>query len=1015
MNFFNSNRVAVLVATANRSDLLASRALPSIKHQTRVPWRVVVVDDSGDDVAAMQTERLVQAWKPVSVAVDFLRNRRTKGASGAWNSGLDHLLRVGGDPERTFVAILDDDDQWLGDHLGQCLTVVERGGFDMVAAPFWRIEEGAEPALQSPPSSLELSDFLVGNPGIQASSLVCRLSVLLEAGLFDESLPSCTDRDLCIRIAELPGIRYCTTVHPTVRHFACRSRSRLSTYGSPLRFAGLDGFFRKYRDRMTEDQRVNFRVRAKQLFGWVESPRELAVASDAQPATSEPVGRYCDTSQDRSHLIVGIIADTNRLKEVRALLRDFGVIAKDPGLSGLDIIVLENSDERTADGNLRALVERERTYGMRIHLVDRTTYLEHADKGLVVDGEASQGCKLPIAGARTAIQTYLYAFAKHRPGAVVWIVDDDMRLNPLVADKGGRLQRRQVNLVPILRHLRALHNKGRVDVAIGVYTGAPPLPSAATVRVQLVDLVASLEWLATQEPNALLPDRSAENAALRLNRRDYYYDLSRSETDRLETPFWVTPSCRKESVLETFKRVAGAVERIVAGELVFRPLVTKPGPLRLVADGLQRGGNTVVLDIESLRLSPNPSHTVDGRTSRRSDMLWAQLQRNYFNRRVSTASIALYHDRCNVEVDRLDVESIVDDIRGYAMFSALQDKPQVFDVNDESMTLVESEIEGIAERAEKYLEERVAAFRLSYYRIRGLVGVLRELMDDKQRWWTGDALRTPVEQLRSFIENLNIRYDLETLERIECEAGALNIHHIREFLEQVPLAVESHQRRFDDTSSLTHELEGERIANAKTVAKRIASPAGKLTVLGLGAEGVVFSDGTHVFKVFDYWKSFDNGLTKAYLRSLVGAWTDIRSLYPLLDFRESGHHAVLIYEFEESECYTGGNRPGMVELLVECRRCGIVCRNLHPDNLRVVDGRVRLIDYGSDIRPLGNEYEYMKMCQRAWLSFRWASRDDLKAVMREALNGGSLPELDGFNQFYEAVLRATGCHEQLAG
>ena len=68
----------------------------------------------------------------------------------------------------------------------------------MVASPFLQIEEDTEPLRVNPPRSLRASDFLVGNPGIQGSNLVCGLSVLLEASLFDESLPNCTDRDPCI-------------------------------------------------------------------------------------------------------------------------------------------------------------------------------------------------------------------------------------------------------------------------------------------------------------------------------------------------------------------------------------------------------------------------------------------------------------------------------------------------------------------------------------------------------------------------------------------------------------------------------------------------------------------------------------------------------------------------------------------------------------------------------------------------------------------------------------------------
>ena len=1002
-------RVAVLVATANRPYLLASRALPSIESQTRTPSRVVVVDDSRTDAAAQRTEQAVRAWKPADIAVDFLHNRRTRGAAGAWNSGLDHLLRIGGDPQRLYAAILDDDDRWEPDHLERCLALAESRRLDVVAAPFLRIEENTEPLPVIPPWSLRPSSFLAGNPGIQASNLVCRLSVLLEAGLFDESLPSCTDRDLCIRISELPGVRYGVTAHPTVHHFACRSRPRLSTPRSPARLAGLDGFFRKYQGRMSSAERERFRTRAQRLFGWKESRPEPVAARTAHDVSPVPASPDVQPSHDRLHLIAGMIADTDRLEEVRGLLADLRDLAGNPGLSELDVLVMENGRGRTADDALKALVARERACGLRIHLVDRTRHLEDAAEGRVVGGGAGRGRKLSIARARTALQTYLYAFAKRRPSAVVWIVDDDMRLDPLVADKDGRLQRRPLDLVPMLQDLRRRHASGDVDIAIGAYTGAPPLPFAATVRVQLVDLAASLQWLAAQDPRADLPDPSGENAALRSGRRDYYYDLSRSETDRLETPFRVTPAFPGERVGEAFERVARTAERILAGEQVFRPLAIEPGPLALAGDGLQRGGNTFVFDVETLRLAPNPSPAIDGRPSRRSDMLWALLQRRCFGRRVGAVPIALYHDRSRVAAGTLDIERVVDDVRGYAMFSALQDTPHAFtNTDDLGIELTEGAIEGIAGRVDKYLEERLAAFRLSFHRIRGLLRVLHGLMSDTELWWTGDAWRTPVGQLRAFADRLAECYGLEALERIEREARALDTRHIREFLEQLPVEIEDHRGRLADISPLTRGLEAERVANAKAVAARLAAPAGALEVLGCGAEGVALTDGTHVFKVFDYWKTLHAGSTAAVLRSLAGAWTDTGCLYPLLDFRESGDHAVLVYPFEASEPYTGGHGPGMVELLAECRRRGVVCRNLHPDNLRVVDGRLRLIDYGSDIRPLECEREYTMMCRRAWLSYRWAGRADLKATMRRALNGADIPELDGFDRFHEAVRRFTG-------
>ena len=197
--------------------------------------------------------------------------------------------------------------------------------------------------------------------------------------------------------------------------------------------------------------------------------------------------------------------------------------------------------------------------------------------------------------------------------------------------------------------------------------------------LEIKRLAASLQWLAGLDPGAALPDRSAENASLRSGRRDCYYDLSRRETDRLETPFWVVPDAPGETVGQAFERLASQAERILAGEQVFRPLAVRADtdPFEHIGHGVQRGGNTFVLDVEALRLAPNPAPVVDGRPSRRSDMLWALLQKRCFGRRVRTLPIAAYQDRSRVRPGSLDLERIVDDIRGYAMYSALDDTGEV--------------------------------------------------------------------------------------------------------------------------------------------------------------------------------------------------------------------------------------------------------------------------------------------------------------------------------------------------
>lgn len=992
--------VAVLVATANRPELLA-RALRSVERQTLSPAHVVVVDDS-DDEYRTPTKQLVERHPNVK----YLRNSRSKGAAGAWNDGLDHLLRLTPDPRQLYVAILDDDDEWAPEHLQTCFNTAASRQFDIVAAQLWRHENGASRKLCIPPESLVAADFLVGNPNIQGSNLFCRLSVMLEAGLFDEWLPSCTDRDLCIRIADLPGVLYGTTERTTVHHHASEARPRLSAPGRWPKNEGLSRFFAKYRGRMSADQQAQFLERAERLFGWRETePQPAPQTSPSPPLVSLPEG----VSGPLPHLVVGTIADTSALDDLGGLLEDLHGLAAQSELAGLDVVVLENGEGERPSRKLRDLAERERRRGLRLHLVDRARHIEDAEAGRLLDGGAGAGRNLSIAPARTVLQSYLYAFAARRPGAIVWIVDDDLRLNPLTAEATGRFQRRPQPLLPALRKLQALRDAGAADVVIGRCTGDPPVPFAATVRTQMVDLVASLMWLATQSPQAALPDRALENATLRQDRRDYYYDLSRKETDRLETPFWITPE-GGERVGEAFERLANGAERILAGEQLFRPLVIEgeADPLALT-ESLQRGGNTFVLDIGALRLAPNPSPKINGRPTRRSDMMWALLQKRHLGRKVVAMPLALHQDRSSVEVAGLDEEKVLDDMRGYALFSALEAVSEVF-VSDGDLRLQLAPAPVVARfvsRVRKFSNERLAAFRLSFYRVRGLASVLRGLVESDAAWWHDDEYAAARDRLRAFCNRLDDSYTANVLARIEQDAQFQEAE-VKAFLNELPAELEHHRFRLANPTELARGFERERIANAKAVARRLAKPAGPLGALGCGSEGVALTDGKNVYKVFDYWKSWQLDSTFNYLRTLVGSWQNTRSLYPLLAFHQKGRDALLMYPYEHSEPYRGGHGVGLVNLLVECRKQGVACRNIHPDNLRVVDGRVRLIDYGSDIRPLNDQREFTTMCQRAWLSFRHHDRPDLKALMRQALRQDDLPELAGFDHFFDAVLRMAG-------
>ena len=79
--------IAAIVATHNRPQLLANRALESIARQSRPPDYLVVVDDS-DPKARRINEQIAADFRADGTKTVYLENYRSPGAAGAWNTGL---------------------------------------------------------------------------------------------------------------------------------------------------------------------------------------------------------------------------------------------------------------------------------------------------------------------------------------------------------------------------------------------------------------------------------------------------------------------------------------------------------------------------------------------------------------------------------------------------------------------------------------------------------------------------------------------------------------------------------------------------------------------------------------------------------------------------------------------------------------------------------------------------------------------------------------------------------------
>jgi len=261
---YNSrNKIAAVIATYNRPHFLSRRSLPSILNQTRVPDIILVVDDS-NPFFRRKNKQIISEFQKVTSKIRYLENKFTKGASGSWNTAIRQLEKM---YERCIVAILDDDDKWCPNYIEESYRNCMNNLLDMSISGIIRYDEKNPSGIKLPiPSGFNSSQFLIGNPNVQGSNLFLKLNVLLKAGLFDESLVSTTDRDLCIRISDLSNVKIGFLKDHLVCHYAFENYERLSNKGSPSKIKGLIQFYNKYKERMTLPQEIKFLERASKLF-----------------------------------------------------------------------------------------------------------------------------------------------------------------------------------------------------------------------------------------------------------------------------------------------------------------------------------------------------------------------------------------------------------------------------------------------------------------------------------------------------------------------------------------------------------------------------------------------------------------------------------------------------------------------------------------------------------------------------------------------------------------------------
>ena len=958
----------MLLPTKDRPEKLRV-ALESVASQSRLPDLVLVVrePDAQDETAIRNAIRNLSPGIPVECII----NKRTANLSGAINSALVELLARGLCPETTYVSMLDDDDYWDPEYVEVCLSAGAASDSDWVVTGIVRYESEHGPGVKlTVPETLSVDDFLVTNPHIQGSNLFVRFSTLLMAGGLDESLQSTTDRDVCIRLLDLAIIRYeCVNRH-LVHHMALPASNRLSEPGSEPKRSGLNSFYKKYYKRMTSEQRDLFKRRAASLFG-IDIQDGARTETERSP---KRITRCC--SSGVIPIIVGVVV--TKPDSFESLLDDLLRVQSE--LEIINRVVAVDCCEST--NRLMSLVSETRYSPLRIKLKASSEVAQASKDGLFGECVEEQNIRRSIAFGRTILHHYLHEEAMTVPGSVVWVIDDDVRLEKLL-DSGVT---EPIGAADVQDEVLRLKEAG-VSIGIVQCTGDAPITPLGTIRTQLLDL---LHILKENESNAgFQPDRTSyDNGAIRRLYPEYYYDYSMLHSGHLESPMWF----RVDSATYTEDTIIERALGILDGKSVFRPIVYAEADASAVnTDNFQPVGvSYFIANPNCLREFPVLSPRVAEASARRGDTFWGVLNSRIGNYTVSPCSLAVRHVRVANATSLNSLQSLLLDFVGSSFTRAIdafyREKGfRVGTLPDRiGLALTDTEIDEITHRYLVFLRQRLLQLTFNAYRIRGLLSSLRKTV-----------VFSRSKNLSKLVETLESVFSESAVESFVREAESLGTPGVETLLRELKELVKNYRHRLKLDYGEAH------IARSKAVVTRILG-IGPLEFVGVGNEGTVLTDGQHAYKHFHHGAlAFEKGQMR-FLKDKVLGRLISEHIVRLEEIIEKEGEIIFKTRFVQGSDYGGGNAESFVSMIKDCRRAGVVHTNIHPKNLVSTECGAVLCDVGRSVFPL-NDKELKHMARRAYLTLRFHFRDDLSEIMSEALYDDRSPYLMGFEHFYAGL------------
>ncbi len=184
-------KVSVVIPTCNRPELL-KKAIQSVLNQTYDDFEIIVVDDSGQRSAEGVAKNFAND------KIKYIAHAQNRGGAAARNTG----IKVA---QGSYIAFLDDDDEWLAEKLKLQVEALDKSGAEVgfCFTAVINITEQGEVAGQVPAG---IADYhlraLRTFKGFLTVTLMVKAPVFEQVGLFDERFPSHQEPELMIRVTK---------------------------------------------------------------------------------------------------------------------------------------------------------------------------------------------------------------------------------------------------------------------------------------------------------------------------------------------------------------------------------------------------------------------------------------------------------------------------------------------------------------------------------------------------------------------------------------------------------------------------------------------------------------------------------------------------------------------------------------------------------------------------------------------------------------------------------------------